>query len=57
MSVRKITVGPNGVSILPDAPKKKKKGTVKFGKIQRVDPEKEKQRRRDARTRKQMTHT
>ena len=42
-----------------DAPPSfKPKGTVKLGpasgKIQRVDPEKEKQRKRDARTRKQM---
>lgn len=55
MSVRKIRTGPNGVSLAPDKPKRK--GKVKFGKIQRVDPEKEKQRRRDARTRKQMRTT
>jgi hypothetical protein len=51
MAVRKVRRGPRGVSIPED---NKGKSKIRFGKIQRVDPEKEKQRRRDARTRKQM---
>jgi hypothetical protein len=38
--------------VSPAKPKAKPK--ITFGKIQRVDPAKEKQRKRDARTRKQM---
>jgi hypothetical protein len=51
---RKPPARPRGVSAPRPKPKAKPKGSVKFGKIQRVDPEKERQRRRNARTRKQM---
>lgn len=53
MAVRKSSPRPPGVSA-PRKRKPKSKPKITFGKIQRVDPEKEKRRKRDARTRKQM---